>query len=147
LVLAGGDGFGSEAVNEHIRREGLSSRVARLRQVDAGKLAKLYQAADVFLFPSLEEGFGLPVLEAMSYGLPAVLSNTSSLPEVGGDAALYADPLSPEDIAAKVRQAAEDSALRERMIQAGIARAREFTWERTARLTLQVYEEVLRENS
>jgi O-antigen biosynthesis alpha-1,2-mannosyltransferase len=145
LVLAGGDGYGSEAIHEHIRREGLSARVVRLQYVEPARLSRLYQAADVFLFPSLEEGFGLPVLEAMSYGLPSVLANTSSLPEVGGAAALYADPHEPADIAAKVREAAEDAALRQRMIAAGRVRAREFTWERTARLTLEVYEEVLRD--
>lgn len=145
MVLAGGDGHGSEAIHEHIRREGLSSRVVRLRHVEPGRLSRLYQAADVFLFPSFEEGFGLPVLEAMSFGLPTVLSNTSSLPEVGANATLYVDPHDPADIAAKLRQAAEDLALRDRMIKAGRSRAREFTWERTARLTLDVYEEVLRE--
>ncbi len=146
LVLAGGDGYGSEAIHEHIRREGLDEHVLRLRHVDREHLCRLYQAADVFLFPSLEEGFGLPVLEAMSYGLPAVLSNTSALPEVGGDAAVYANPLDPADIAAKVLEVAEDSKLRERMIEAGLARAAEFTWERTAGQTLEVYEEVLRES-
>ncbi len=143
LVLVGGDGHGSQAVHEFIGREGLASRVTRLGYVSAGRLSVLYRAADLFLFPSLEEGFGLPVLEAMSYGLPVVTSRTSSLPEVGGDAALYVDPQDPSDIAAKVRQAAEDSSLRERMIAQGLARAREFTWRRTAEMTLRVYEEAL----
>ncbi len=143
LVLAGGDGHGSEAVHEFIGREGLASRVTRLGYVSADRLSVLYRAADLFLFPSLEEGFGLPVLEAMSYGLPVVTSRTSSLPEVGGDAALYVDPQDPSDIAEKVRQVVEDSSLRQSMMARGLARARQFTWRHTAEMTLRVYEEAL----
>jgi len=143
LVLAGGDGHGSQAVHEFIGREGLASRVTRLGYVSADRLSVLYRAADLLLFPSLEEGFGLPVLEAMVYGLPVVASRTSSLPEVGGEAALYVDPQDPSDIAENVRQVTENSSLRERMIAQGLARAREFTWRRTAEMTLRVYEEAL----
>lgn len=144
LVLVGGDGYGSETIHEFIRREKLASRVLRLGHVSRDRLASLYQAASVLLFPSLEEGFGLPVLEAMAHGLPVVASRASSLPEVGGDAALYLDPHDPRDIAEKVRRAVEDRDLRERMVSTGLARAREFTWHRTAEKTLEVYEEVLR---
>lgn len=144
LVLAGGEGHGAEAVHEFIRRERLDSRVARLGHVAAERIPALYQAADALLYPSLEEGFGLPVLEAMAHGLPVVASNTSSLPEVGGDAAVYTNPQDPRDIAAKVRRAVEDSAQRAVLIEKGFARAREFTWRRTAELTMAVYEEVLR---
>jgi glycosyltransferase involved in cell wall biosynthesis len=91
----------------------------------------------------LEEGFGLPVLEAMANGLPVVASQTASLPEVGGDAALYVDPHDPRDIAEKVRRAVEDAELREKMIQQGLARAQEFSWQRVAEATLQVYNEAL----
>ncbi len=143
LVLVGGNGYGSEAVFEFIRREGFGSRLILLGHVEPARLVALYQAASALLFPSLEEGFGLPVLEAMAHGLPVVASNTSSSPEVGGDAALYVDPHNPTDIAEKVRQAVEDQALREMMIRRGLERAREFTWRRTAERTLQVYEEVL----
>jgi glycosyltransferase involved in cell wall biosynthesis len=79
----------------------------------------------------------------MSRGLPVVTSNTSSLPEVGGQAALYADPLNPTSIAENVTRAVEDLDLRGEMIRQGLLRAREFTWERTARATLRVYEELL----
>ncbi|HEV2492706.1 MAG TPA: glycosyltransferase family 1 protein [Terriglobia bacterium] len=143
LVLAGGDGHGSEAVHEFIRREGLGSRVVLLGYAPAETIPVLYQAASVFLFPSLEEGFGLPVLEAMAYGLPVVASRTSSLPEVGGDAALYVDPQDPHDIAQKVVSAVEDSARREEMIRRGLARAAEFNWRRTAEGNLKVYDEAL----
>jgi len=144
LVLAGGGkGYGSEAVYKFIGAARLASRVTLLGYVAAERLAALYEAASVFLFPSLEEGFGIPVLEAMAHGVPVVTSNTSSLPEVGGRAVLYVDPREPADIAKNVVRAAEDDDLRQRMIQDGLVRAREFTWRRTAEQTCQVYEEVL----
>lgn len=143
LVLVGGDGHGSEAIHDYIRRQGLDCRVRLLGHVAAAELPALYQAASVFLFPSLEEGFGLPVLEAMANGLPVVAAHTSSLPEVGGEAALYVDPHDPRDIADKVLRAVEDSALRHKLSQMGLARAQAFSWRRTAEATLQVYDEVL----
>ncbi|HME00408.1 MAG TPA: glycosyltransferase family 1 protein [Terriglobia bacterium] len=143
LVLAGADGYGAEAVHEFIRKQRLESRVTLLGYVTTARIRQLYQAASIFLFPSLEEGFGLPVLEAMSYGLPVVASGTSSLPEVGGDAALYVDPHDPHDIAEKVERAADDAEARRGMIEKGLARAREFTWRRCAEGTLKVYDEAL----
>ena len=145
LVLSGGNGYGSDAIHEFIRAESLGERVKLLGFVDDTQLAHLYQAASVFLFPSLEEGFGIPVLEAMASGVPVVTSNVSSMPEVGGEAALYVDPHDPADIAQRVVQAVEDSALRAGSVQMGLARAREFTWRRTAEATLAVYEEILSE--
>jgi glycosyltransferase involved in cell wall biosynthesis len=143
LVLAGGDGYGCEAIHDYIRRQGLSSRVRVLGYVPAGELRTLYQAASALVFPSREEGFGLPVLEAMANGLPVVASPTSALPEAGGDAALYADPDDPHDIAEKVTRAVEDTPFRQTTIERGRARAREFSWRRTAQATLRVYEQVL----
>jgi glycosyltransferase involved in cell wall biosynthesis len=121
----------------------LQERVRVLGYVPSETLNALYRCASLLLFPSREEGFGFPVLEAMSRGLPVVTSNTSSLPEVGGQAALYADPLNPTSIAENVTRAVEDLDLRGEMIRQGLLRAREFTWERTARATLRVYEELL----
>ncbi len=143
LVLAGGSGFGSDAVHAFIAAQGLSKRVHLLGYAPAGRVPLLYQAASALLFPSLEEGFGLPVLEAMSYGLPVVTSSTSSLPEVGGDAALYFDPLDASDIAAKVTNALETPGLVAELNRKGRERVREFTWKRTAEETLKVYEELL----
>jgi alpha-1,3-rhamnosyl/mannosyltransferase len=108
-----------------------------------GELQSLYQSASVLLFPSLEEGFGIPVLEAMANGLPVVASRTASLPEAGGEAALYVDPHDPQDIADKVLRAVEDSELRRRMIEQGLERALEFSWRRAAEATLKVYDEAL----
>ena len=106
-------------------------------------LSVLYQAASVLLFPSWEEGFGIPVLEAMAHGLPVVAAETSSLPEVGGEAALYVDPHDPAAMAAQVRQAVEDSGLRAQIIDKGLAQARRLSWRRTAEATLALYDEAL----
>ena len=143
LVLAGSDGYGAERVHEVIGREQLSSRVKKLGYVSDQQLAALYQSADVLAFPSLEEGAGLPVLEAMASGLPVVTARTSCLPETAGDAALYADPHDACDIAGKIRVAVEDTPTREILIRKGLERARRFTWADTARATVQVYDEVL----
>jgi glycosyltransferase involved in cell wall biosynthesis len=143
LILVGGDGYGSETIHDYMRRQGLGPRVQVRGYVTLGELQSLYQSASVLLFPSLEEGFGIPVLEAMANGLPVVASRTASLPEAGGDAALYIDPHDPQDIADKVRRAVEDPELRRNMIQQGLERAREFSWQRVAEATLQVYDEVL----
>jgi len=143
LVIAGGNGHGSETIHDFIRTEGLGSRVVLLGYVSAERLPVLYDAASVFLFPSLEEGFGLPVLEAMAHGLPVVASETSSLPELGGGAALYVNPHDPEDIAGKITRAVEDEDLRKAMSEQGLARARMFSWRRTAKANLNVYNEVL----
>ena len=144
LVLAGGNGYGSEAVHDFIASQRLEERVKVLGYVASDVLAGLYHSASVLLFPSLEEGFGFPVLEAMARGLPVVTSKTSSLPEVGGDSALYADPRDPHSIAQEVTRAVEDRELRQELIRKGVLRSREFTWERTARETLRVYEELLK---
>jgi len=143
LVLAGGNGYGSEIVHDFIHRSRLESRVKLLGYVTDDRLRLLYQTASLFLFPSLEEGFGLPVLEAMAHGVPVVASATSSLPEVGGDAALYVDPRNPDDIAHNIQRGVEDADLRASLIRRGLARARQFTWQRMAEETLKVYDEVL----
>jgi glycosyltransferase involved in cell wall biosynthesis len=143
LVLAGGDGYGAEAIHAYIAGQKLESRVRRLGHVPSGRIPVLYQSASALLFPSLEEGFGFPLLEAMAYGLPVVTSNTSALPEVGGDAALYADPRDPCDIASKISLAVEDPELRQGLIRRGRQRARQFPWRKTAEETLRVYQECL----
>lgn len=118
------------------------SRVHRRAAASPEELAELYRRADLFLFPSLYEGFGLPVLEAMASGAPVVASRTSSLPEVAGDAALLVDPGDADAIAAAVGQVLADRALHGRLRAAGLARARQFTWQAAARQTLAVYRSV-----
>lgn len=118
----------------------LGYKVEWAGNVPGEMLPQVYAEADLFLYPSRLEGFGLPVLEAFACGVPVVASNTTSLPEVAGDAALLVDPKSPEAIAKAVAQMMEKPALRRRFIQKGLRRAKQFSWEKTARKTLAVYE-------
>jgi glycosyltransferase involved in cell wall biosynthesis len=117
-------------------------RVRFLGPVADADLPALYAAATVFVLPSLYEGFGLPVLEAMACGAAVACSNTSSLPEIAGDAALTFDPQDVEAIAGAIGQLLGDEELRGRMVQAGLVQAAGFTWEKTAALTLAVYRQV-----
>ena len=121
----------------------IKERLRRPGWVDEETLDGLYRAADCFVFPSLAEGFGLPVLEAMLRGAPVACSNVTSLPEVAGDAALLFDPLDVDAIAVSVRRILEDPELAERLRVAGRERARRFTWEESARLTLACYRKTL----
>jgi len=120
-----------------------SSLVRYAGRVDDRELRTLYEHAVCFVFPSLYEGFGLPPLEAMACGCPVIVSHAASLPEVCGDAALYCDPTDAADIAAKIRRVIDEPALAERLRRRGIAHAAPFTWERCARETFAVIQEVL----
>lgn len=139
LVLAGSTGWGYEPVAEEIARAN-DKNIIRLGQLQGSELAELYRGAEVFLFPSLHESFGLPVLESMACGVPAVVSNVFSLPEVVGDAALGVNPESEEEIAAAAMKLLRDAALYERLRRAGLARAREFRWDTSARRHLEAFE-------
>ena len=105
-------------------------------------MAILYRVAAVFVFPSLYEGFGLPPLEAMACGAPVVTSNVSSLPEVTGDAAVLVDPYDVDSIADGIARVLTDPALREKLRVKGIARSREFSWERSVSRTREIYQDV-----
>lgn len=107
--------------------------------VDEGELRWLYENCQAYVFPSLSEGFGLPGLEAMAHGAPVVSSNATCLPEVYSTAAHYFDPTSPEAIAVAINEVLARPSLRNQLIEAGLARAKEFSWERMARQTLDVY--------
>jgi glycosyltransferase involved in cell wall biosynthesis len=111
--------------------------------VPAEKMIQTYHDADLLLYPSRLEGFGLPVLEAFACGTPVITSNTSSLPEVAGNAALLVNPEDPKEIADAVQKAMEKPALRRQLVERGLKRAKLFTWEKTARETLLVYESLL----
>ena len=139
LVLAGGAGWGFEPVAEEIARVS-DGQVVRLGQLQGADLALLYRGAEVFLFPSLHESFGLPALEAMACGVPTVVSTVFSLPEVAGDAAVQVNPESVEEIAQAVQKLLSDPALYERYRQAGVKRAWEFRWEDSARRHVEAFE-------
>jgi alpha-1,3-rhamnosyl/mannosyltransferase len=108
-------------------------------------LEGLYALASVFAFPSLSEGFGLPLLEAMERGVPVACSNVSALPEVAGGAALLFDPRDPDDVAATILRVLEDPELAQRLTTAGRARQGAFTWSATAERTLDTWERAVAE--
>jgi glycosyltransferase involved in cell wall biosynthesis len=112
-------------------------------RVSEAELAALYGGALAFAFVSYSEGFGLPGLEAMSAGVPVVAANTTSLPEIYGDAARYCDPFDVDSIAAALAEVASDGELRARLIALGHKRASEFSWRRTAEQTLAVYRDAV----
>lgn len=111
--------------------------------LDEPELARVLEDADALVFPSLYEGFGLPVLEAMAVGVPVICSDATAIPEVAGDAAVYFDPRDTEDMASKIARVAHDEALRGDMAARGRVRAAGFSWERAARETLAIYRRVL----
>ncbi len=112
-------------------------------KVDDNSLKNLYRNAEAFVFPSLYEGFGLPVLEAFSCGCPAILSNASSLPEIGGDGAIYFDPYDKESITNSIEKVLHDEEFRDNLIQKGYERQKFFSWKKTAASTKKVYESLL----
>jgi glycosyltransferase involved in cell wall biosynthesis len=143
LVLPGYPSPFDRELSEEAAGLGLGGRVRFLDWVSDEDLEGLYKAARCFVFPSLAEGFGLPVLEAMQRGVPVACSRASSLPEVAGEAARYFDPLDVDEIRQALAELLEDESLRDRLAQAGLERARLFSWERAALETAEVYEAVL----
>jgi glycosyltransferase involved in cell wall biosynthesis len=139
LVLPGYATWHEQELRERAVSAGVAEDVRFLGWVSGAEIEGLWALAEAFVFPSLYEGFGLPVLEAMARGVPVACSNASSLPEVAGDAALMFDPHERSAIAAAIEQLLTDPALVARLKAAGSERARQFTWERTARLTLESY--------
>jgi glycosyltransferase involved in cell wall biosynthesis len=138
LVLAGAPGWGMDGLDRELALEGPGT-IVRTGWVPDEDLDALYRGASAFVYPSRWEGFGLPVLEAMARGVPAIASNVSSLPEVTGGAAIGVDPASPDAIASAIEAISTDAGLARRLADAGRARAERFTWDETARLTLEVY--------
>ena len=141
LVLVGTPTYGGQEALRLLQTPGIRERVIRFDSLPRTDLAALYAGARVFLFPSLYEGFGMPVLEAMASGTPVITSNVSSLPEVAGDAAFLVDPRDEEVLAERTLALLEDEALREEYRRRGFARAKRFSWRHTARATLEVYRE------
>ncbi len=140
LLIVGSPGWLSEDIAYMIRRR---RNVLWLDDADDGTLRVLYRNAAVFLFPSLYEGFGLPVLEAMACGTPVVTSEAGSLPEIGGDAARYVSPNNTEGIAEAVLRFLDDSALREDYVGKGRENVRRFSWETAAEKTWRVFHEAI----
>ena len=144
LVIVGKRQWQVGEIDATLQRLKLSAHVHFTGYIDESDLPALYSAAEVFVFPSLYEGFGLPPLEAMACGTPVITSNTSALPEIVADAALTVDPHDVEGLEAVVEQLLTDKPLRSDLRWRGIQRASQFTWMRAARETLALYERVLR---
>jgi glycosyltransferase involved in cell wall biosynthesis len=143
LVVAGAPGWLNDSIQARLAELGLERQVRLAGYVDAGDVAALYSLATVFAYPSLWEGFGLPVVEAMACGAPVLTSDVSSMPEVAGDAAVLVDPTDVEAIADGLTRLLDDAALREDLAARGRRRAASYSWERCARETLAVYRSVL----
>ncbi len=141
LVLAGGDWSGAEEVHRVANGSSVREDIVFTGFVDPADLPDLYAAADAVVFPSLYEGFGLPVLEAMACGVLVACSDRSSLPEVTGDAALLFDPGDVEAMAGVIRRLVVDADLRRDLAARGLGRCREFTWRRTAERTIELIRE------
>ncbi len=142
LIIVGKKGWQYADILSAPAKYGVGEKVKFLDFVADEDLPSLYKNALCFALPSLYEGFGLPVLEAMKYGCPVVASNVSSLPEAGGDAALYFDPNNPLDIANTLQKVIDSSSLREEMIKKGYNQIKKFSWEKTAKETLSVLESI-----
>ena len=138
LVLAGGDFLRANEVHKAIDDSSYSNHIIRTGFADDADVRQLYLGAELFVFPSLYEGFGLPLLEAMQMGVPVVSANRSSLPEVGADAPLYFNPYDTDEIASAIRTMTLDEKLRKEHIRRGLARAKEFSWRKTAEATWQI---------
>jgi glycosyltransferase involved in cell wall biosynthesis len=143
LVLAGARGWQYDPIFELVRELGLEPYVRFPGFVQDEEQALWYSSATVFAFPSLYEGFGLPLLEAMACGTPVVASRASSLPEVVGDAGMLVDPESSDELSAALRRILDDASYHARLASAGLARAQTFSWRKTAAETIQVYRDVL----
>jgi glycosyltransferase involved in cell wall biosynthesis len=139
LVLAGKRLYDNSDVDETIARLGLGGRIIELGYVPDALLPALYAEAKAFVYATLWEGFGLPILEAMASGTPVITSNITSSPEIAGDAALLVDPYQVDEIAAAMIKLHTDESFRDSLIRAGFERCKIFTWDNTARLTIDAY--------
>jgi glycosyltransferase involved in cell wall biosynthesis len=142
LVLAGGKGWLFEDAFAMVEDLKLDGRVHFLGRVSSEDLLYLYNAAQMLAHPAFYEGFGLPPLEAMACGLPVIVSNVASLPEVVGDAALLVDPHDVDELTFAMWRVLNDSNLRYEMSEKGLKQANSFSWERAARETLAIYQQV-----
>jgi glycosyltransferase involved in cell wall biosynthesis len=146
LVIAGAKGWHHEEVFSAVEELSLGKDVIFPGYIPQEELSLWYSAAELFIYPSLYEGFGLPPLEAMACGTPVITSNTSSLPEVVGEAGILVNPHSVEEIAAAMQRLLTDVNLRADMRKKGLSKAREFSWQKAARGTVRVYEQAMTES-
>lgn len=143
LVIVGKKGWMYQQILKSPEKYGVTKDVLFLDYVSDQDLPLFYKKAEIFVLPSLYEGFGLPILEAMKYGCPVVTSNVSSMPEAGGDSALYFDPEDTKDMSSKIESVLTDKKLRDDMIEKGYQHIKKFTWEKAAEEVLEVVEQTI----
>lgn len=143
LVLIGRRGWNYQNIFAAIEASPYKQHIYHLDYLSDELVALFYARADVFVYPSYYEGFGLPVLEAMTLGAPVVASNTSSLPEITGDAAILIDPNDPNNLAEAIWEVINNSQMRQKLIQKGKERAKQYSWQQNARETLKAYRSLL----
>lgn len=144
LVIIGKKGWMYEEILKAPKKFEIENKVKFLDYVSDEDIPAFYKNAECFILPSLYEGFGLPVLEAMKYGCPVLTSNVSSLPEAGGGAAVYFDPLNVSDISAKIKLVLENKGLQAKMAETGLEQVKKFSWEKAAFETLEILKEAAR---
>ena len=142
LIIGGAKGWGYKNIFQIIDNLGIDKDIIFTGYIPEKDLPSLYNSAELFVYPSFYEGFGLPPLEAMACGTPVITSNTSSLPEVVGNAGIMVDPNNVNQLADAMYKVLTDDNLRRDMIKKGLKRAKMFSWKKTAKETLKVYEEV-----
>lgn len=147
LVVISGASWLEEDIYKLVEKLNLKDKIKFLKLIPEEELPIFYNLAKIFVYPSLYEGFGFPVLEALSCGTPVITSNTSSLPEVVGNAAIMVNPLDTKVLAEKMYEVLTNRELQLKLKKAGIKRAKEFSWEKTAKETLKIYEEVFEEKN
>lgn len=143
LVIAGAKGWHNHVLNKTLHSIQKKERIILTGYIPQDLLPNLYGRASLFVYPSLYEGFGLPVIEAMAYGVPVLASNTTSLPEVVGNAGFLVDPNNIDDVREGMLRVLTDKKIRDGMSEKGLERARLFSWEKCSRETLAIYEKVL----
>ncbi len=147
LVIVGKLGWLYDEILQAPKRFGIEKKVKFLNYIQDSDLPYIYAGAEVFVLPSLVEGFGLPVLEAMAAGIPVLVSNRTSLPEVGGNAAIYFNPQNSQEIAQAILQVLTNPKLRKDLVEKGKKQVAKFSWEKTAAQTLRVFERVYSERT
>jgi glycosyltransferase involved in cell wall biosynthesis len=139
IYVTGGDSWLDTGVHEMILKNALSDRIIKLGYISEDDLVAMYSLADCYLYPSLYEGFGLPILEAQACGCPVITSSVSSCPEVAGAGAIFVDPHDTDDMARAMSRIAGDRKLRNRLVKAGLENCRRYSWDKTARTIHSIF--------
>src|SRR4030066_60453 len=147
LVCVGGRGWKNIEIYSLVKQKNLEGKIKFLRSIEECELAPIYNQAEIFLYPSLYEGFGLPVLEAMACAVPVITSNVSSLPEVASGAAILVNPYSEKQIYKAILHLVENKNKREQLIDMGLKNIKKFSWENTAKQTLNLYQQIYKKYS